>query len=697
MKKVTSCSGVTFFCIFGIGMKKQILLLLLVLAACRPEIKPGGDFFCSIAEDGIASGWEPDARISVFDGNSGNSEYAYAGEASAKSGRFTAKALNTDGVALPGRYGVYPYMSSTIVTNSGLMYVELPQVQEGSPGKPGRGSAVMVASSSDNNLEFKDICGALVLRITGDKETVSRVSISGLGNEVLTGKGTVSIDADGIPSPKFASGGSTVSFKCTNLVELGAGKEFWFMLPPVTFGNGLSVKVENGYGKECELSVSTPVSVARGEIKRITAGEVVYSAPDKVEVGAPLPAWQEGWLDIHSINGGRGESFYYIFPDGTTMLVDAAGAPDFEMEGSSGIYSRPSQQYSSGNVIVRYINHFAPEIAGGKIDYMMLSHYHSDHMGSYTKSFAIYGWQAVDHNGTITPSVNLDAGGFLLNGLTEVGMSLPFIKLIDRGDWNNRASNIWTSGVSRRQNYYNFIDWSIRTHGTVHEPLAVGHTDQIVLKHDAAAYPKFTVRGIAANGDVWTGSGTSVNTTYLPSAEDCLTNVSTYDMNENVLSCVFTLSYGKFDWFAGGDIQYNDYTIYSWKDIEKPISKVVGKVEAMKANHHCTNNTNSTALVSALKPDNLIVGVWTKNHPTSATLKRFFTASPNLRVFTTNMSESLKNTLKSAGYYPSKFDTTSGHVVLRVKPGGDSYYIYVLDDSDFEYRVVSIHGPFECK
>jgi hypothetical protein len=47
--------------------------------------------------------------------------------------------------------------------------------------------------------------------------------------------------------------------------------------------------------------------------------------------------------------------------------------------------------------------------------------------------------------------------------------------------------------------------------------------------------------------------------------------------------------------------------------------------------------------------------------------------------------------------YPSRFDATGGHIVLRVQPGGYSYYIYVLDDSDFEYRVASIHGPFECK
>ena len=40
-------------------------------------------------------------------------------------------------------------------------------------------------------------------------------------------------------------------------------------------------------------------------------------------IGQPLPPWKEGYLDLHHINTGRGSSAYYIFPDGTTMLVDA--------------------------------------------------------------------------------------------------------------------------------------------------------------------------------------------------------------------------------------------------------------------------------------------------------------------------------------------------------------------------------------
>ncbi len=410
-----------------------------------------------------------------------------------------------------------------------------------------------------------------------------------------------------------------------------------------------------------------------------------------------MPAWQEGCLDIHSINGGRGEAFYYIMPDGTTLLVDAAGGSDFEIDGTdgSGIYSKPSQAYSSGNVIVRYIQHFAPDCAQGKIDYAMISHFHADHMGDYTKNFSKYGWKVVNRLGQQASAIDLDGGGFLLNGISEVGFSLPISVLIDRGDWDQPPSNVWLSAPYRRQNYYNFVDWTQRTRSTVRERFAVGHNDQITLLHKPEDYPSFELRAIAGGGDVWNGSGTATSTSF-PSSADLLANLETWDPNENIFSCVFTLSYGDFDWFSGGDIQYNGRSTYSWKDIEAPIAKVVGKVEAMKACHHCTKNTNSSTLLAALRPDVFIAGVWTINHPNPDTVKRLYTASPSVKFFATNMAESCVTTLKDAGIDTDKFCTKEGHVVLRVLPGGKSYYVIVLNDGNFDYAVRSVHGPFAC-
>jgi len=50
--------------------------------------------------------------------------------------------------------------------------------------------------------------------------------------------------------------------------------------------------------------------------------------------GQPLPAWQEGYLDIHHINTGHGDAAFYIFPDGTTMLLDVGEMDPTAADGS---------------------------------------------------------------------------------------------------------------------------------------------------------------------------------------------------------------------------------------------------------------------------------------------------------------------------------------------------------------------------
>ena len=352
----------------------------------------------------------------------------------------------------------------------------------------------------------------------------------------------------------------------------------------------------------------------------------------------------------------------------------------------------------SGTVIAKYINHFAPAVAGGHLDYFMVSHYHGDHIGAWRDEYKTFGWTPFDRDGRAVTSVNLSAGGFVLNGVAEVGMNIPIDKVLDRGDWSSRPSaDYYKSGDKKRYAcYVNFLDYSARKYGTVRETLQVGSSSQVAMIHNPAAYPGFSIRIVASGGDVLNSDGT-VNTSYMPSSAECDANHEEWAINENILSNAFHLSYGAFDWFAGGDIQFTGRSAYSWKDIELPISKVMKKVEAMKASHHSTANTNSAELLGVLKPDVYIAGVWREVQPNPATLKRVYNANPAVKVFTTNLADSNVATLKSNGVDPSKFSATSGHVVVRVLPGGSSYYVFVLDDSDLEYRVKAIHGPFACK
>lgn len=655
--------------------------------------------------DGYSVRWSADDRISILAQGAGNKEYRFCGEAGASYGSFepTGQDINSDGPF----YAVYPYRGTTSLSN-GVIRISLPSKQTYAAGTIGPGAGVMAALSDDRDLHFKNVCGILVLRFYGEG-SVKSVSISDNDAKAITGTAEIKL-TNGIPSVNLltSSSNSSITIQPSKPVTLGASAqdatEFWFALPPMCLEKGFSAKVTDNKGRSTTVATAKAVDIVRNRIIRMAPLKLDFTVPTEAEVGSPLPQWQVGYLDIHSINGGRGEAFYYILPDGTTMLCDAAGAPPGELwdygEGKSqGVPSKPDIATSSGAVITAYIRHFTPPVAGGRLDYFLTSHYHGDHIGSWRNNYSDFGWMAFDKNGNKVSTVDLDNGGFVRNGISEVGMSIPIGKVIDRGDWASRPSTDYysTNGKKFYSTYVNFLDYSARTYGTVRESFKIGHTDQLVLLHQPAAYANFSIRTIASGGNIWTGSGTSVNSSYMPSAAECDANHKAWDINENIFSNVIHLKYGNFDWFSGGDIQYNDRSNYSWKDIEKPISKVMKKVEVMKASHHSTTNTNSADLLGVLKPDVYIAGVWRDVQPNPATLKRVYTANSSVKIFTTNLADTHIATLKSNGVNPDNFCATGGHVVVRVLPGGGSYYVFVLDDSDMSYTVKAVFGPYSCE
>lgn len=409
------------------------------------------------------------------------------------------------------------------------------------------------------------------------------------------------------------------------------------------------------------------------------------TAVDKV--GETMTGWQEGWLEIHSINSGRGESFFYILPDGTTVLIDAAGANPMNKELESHGYKvappLPSAEITSGQVIIDYLHKYLPKVSEGRLDYAVITHYHGDHMGV-----------------TMEEMPRHEEGDFIISGITEVGSQIPIDVLIDRGEVDDRPSgNSFQKATKKRYaNYIKFIDWSAKVNGTERLVSCPGAMDQIKMVHSPQDYTDFHIRTVASNGNVWDGKTDGGYTSSMPSTQELIEHgTKKGSVPENILSVVHHFSYGDFDWFTGGDCQYSGRNSFDYLDIETPISKVMGKVEGMKANHHSTKSTNSPELLSVLQPDFVIAGTWKDIHPNPATVKRFFKASPQVRFYAANVTEGSKRNLAENGVDWKKFASEQGHVVVKVAPGGKEYKILVLDDSNQEYRIKSISETYKAR
>lgn len=364
-----------------------------------------------------------------------------------------------------------------------------------------------------------------------------------------------------------------------------------------------------------------------------------------------LAAWQQGYMDIHHISTGRGNCTFMILPDGTTMMVDAGdNGPDNPNENK--LARVPDESITPGEWIVRYASHFMDE-AGlpAKLDYMLLTHFHNDHMGTPVSGYPM----SID-------------GSYYQTGISYVGNNIAVGKLVDRGypDYDFPFSGAFV-GDLMMSNYMKFInDRNNRVESVA--GFEVGSADQFVLKN--APRNDFSIRNIYSNGQIWTGIGSSTKT--LVPADTPQADLD----NENLWSNVINISYGDFDYHTGGDILGADlngtWFANDWRDIETPVAKLIKETDVMCCNHHGYDDAMNSTFLSYTTPQACVVPAWETGHPGADALGRIGLAGSNVFAAGPVTNDSLK----------------SGHVVVRVYEGGSTFQIFVLDDESKDYEVV---------
>jgi len=391
------------------------------------------------------------------------------------------------------------------------------------------------------------------------------------------------------------------------------------------------------------------------------------AADDGIDVvGQPLRPWRPGGLDIHHIATGRGDSTLIIGPDGTSQMIDAGASATLP---PAALDIRPGPERRAGEWIGRYARRHLKAAGDPRLDSLLVSHLHPDHLGDVTDA-----------------SPMAPGGGYRLTGVSDVAALLPIGLIVDRGYPDYTYPRPWTTPFA--QNYEAFIRAYLARGGKV-ERFRVGATDQFSLRRRPADFPNFVVRNLAANGEVWSGEATR----RLFPPLDTLAKEDVPD--ENACSTAIHLRYGAFDYFAAGDLTSNSFDgALPWRDVETPAARVAGPVEVAVAPHHGMFDATGADAVRALRPRTWVILGWHAAHPSITTLERMFSQRlyPGPReVFATGLSPANELANKRL---TDQMSSRSGHVVVRVAPGGGGYRMVITDNRDEGDRVVAMFGPF---
>lgn len=229
--------------------------------------------------------WDAQDQIAIFNRTTLNRAYLFRGKTGDNAGYFE----EAPDVAVSGTeasYGqicaVYPYQSSTSISESGELTLMLPAEQAYQAGSFGPGANTMVSVTEDNLLRFKNVGGYLVLKLYGEGVSVSSITLVGNDHEKLSGKATL-VPAVG-EDPDITmnqDAGYSITLTCESPVVLGANEEeavaFWMVVPPTHFEKGFQLRIEDPDRKVFIKDTGKNLSVDRNGMLRISPFGVVMN------------------------------------------------------------------------------------------------------------------------------------------------------------------------------------------------------------------------------------------------------------------------------------------------------------------------------------------------------------------------------------------------------------------------------------
>lgn len=216
--------------------------------------------------------WSEKDNLAVYvDGLDRADKYSLVSGAGSSSGQFAGTLYGSRKVAL------YPYDDRS---ESGLqgdvLHLKLPAEQSYVEGSFADGSYPMVAVSSTDDLDFKNLCSVLKVSLTGTADVQSIKFVAHDSWIAVSGPATVRTDFQDQPELVMADDGSNeVTLRC-GFITLDPVRptEFFLVIPPGTYRGGFSLEVKTFRGTVTR-STDADIVFKRSQMRAIPTFECV--------------------------------------------------------------------------------------------------------------------------------------------------------------------------------------------------------------------------------------------------------------------------------------------------------------------------------------------------------------------------------------------------------------------------------------
>ncbi len=356
--------------------------------------------------------------------------------------------------------------------------------------------------------------------------------------------------------------------------------------------------------------------------------------------------WEPGMLDIHHIATGRGSAALIILPDGTSLLIDAGAVTS---DPAATPLPRPDESRRPGEWIARYVQR-ALHATDRDLDYLVVTNLLPAHAG----------------------------------GVADVLGTIPVHRVLDRGTPNYDVP-VLDLPIDRFGTAYATAVRTFANAGGKVERVHAGSSTQIEQRvrpqHDVQ------LRVLAVNGAVW-----------VPGGETALPTFAVEESNrptEAMCSVALRVGYGRFAYYTGGDLTNNRYgPPAAWRDIEGAVATACGPVDVAVANHHGAYDACGPRFVSALQPRVVILQPSHVSHPAPSTLDTLTNRALYARDRDIFLTASTPENRLATEAFAGSIAGTDGHVVVRVAPGGATYHVDLIDNSDESDTLIRRYGPY---